>query len=193
MKLNIAATLGLFLLATASQVHVQAQNKLPQNLFGRHALLEEEAVANMKKREEAKKVVQVPPFQHSQTVLLDSAIQINEAGRSCPDARQDVIYTTPDKSFEYAMKSAAGQKWDSLVQDCWAFVKVTKRSADIARDVSSNHLYFQAITKLEKIGVLDDSNAQYQLRGSKEVFNQAQGDQVVSISAFRVADLRLYK
>ncbi|BET26871.1 hypothetical protein EV673_0009 [Limnobacter thiooxidans] len=184
--------LGALTICLLGHSAVSAQNRISQNNFGQHK--EHERLAIEKKRLELEALTpkKVVPS-HSATLLLSSSTQILNQTTSCLDKSNEVIYFTSDGAFEYAMKDAADKNWDAIVQDCWVFVKLTVANNTLPDSVSDNYFYYRNISKLETLGVLDKSNVQYQLHGSKEVFNQKLADVTVSVSVYRAKDIHRYR
>ncbi|EDM83189.1 hypothetical protein LMED105_09760 [Limnobacter sp. MED105] len=191
MKIKLFATLCFILVATFSK-NLEAQNRIPQNQYGTREANEQLLIEKqrlIKEMEESKNLA----FKHSDTVLVESLSQLSDGLKGCPKESLDVIYTTADESFGYAVANASSTKWEALIQDCWVFVKLTKNNSDIPSDKSSNYFYFRTIEKLERFEVVDRSNAQYILRGSKEVYSRKESETTVSVSAFRVSDIVKYR
>ena len=171
---------------------VLSQNKIQQDRFGQHKEHERLAIEKRKIEQEALLPKQTGPV-YSQTLLLSSSSQILPQTTACLDKSNDVIYITSDESFDYAMQTASGKSWEAIVQDCWVFVKITVANNTLPDSVSDDFFYYSSIAKLESFGVLDKSNVQYRLTGSKEIFNQKLADSTVSVSVFRAADLHRYR
>lgn len=171
---------------------VLSQNKIQQDRFGQHKEHERLAIEKRKIEQEALLPKQTGPV-YSQTLLLSSSSQILPQTTACLDKSNDVIYITSDESFDYAMQTASGKSWEAIVQDCWVFVKITVDNNTLPDSVSDDFFYYSSIAKLESFGVLDKSNVQYRLTGSKEIFNQKLADSTVSVSVFRAADLHRYR
>lgn len=186
---NVAVVLAVFCCLNSVAL---SQNKIPQNSFGQHKEHERLAIEKRKIEQEALIPKQTGPV-YSETLLLSSSSQILPQTTACLDKSNEVIYITSDASFDYAMQTASGKSWEAIVQDCWVFVKTTIANNTLPDSVSDNFFYYSSIAKLESLGVLDKSNVQYRLTGSKEIFNQKLADSTVSVSVFRAADLHRYR
>ncbi len=190
---NFSKNLSIFLTLFCCLNSVAlSQNKIPQNSFGQHKEHERLAIEKRKIEQEALIPKQAGPV-YSETVFLGSITQILPNTTACLDKSNEVIYITSDASFDHAMKSASGKNWDAIVQDCWVFVKTTVANSTLPDSISENFFYYGAIAKLESLGVLDKSNVQYRLTGSKEIYNQKLADSTVSVSVFRAADIHRYR